>query len=313
MTECERIIKDGILPESFFEEEVLCEFTVTRERKKIWAIGLDMLVKFDEVCRTHNLKYSLGGGSLLGCIRHKGFIPWDDDIDIFMSRSDYEELKEFRSEFEMPYYLQYPGDEGYYFSFAKIRNSNTTAISWPFRYESFNQGMFLDIFPLDNVKIDDIQNNVQKINKLIAECSALMRRSNPFPDETDLKKLSLFPERREGDVILKELDCILRQYEKEETDYYALWCCAVYDIHRLTYPKILFDDLVKTNLYGYDFYIPRNYDEVLKITYGDYMKFPPVEQRGTWHNKSFFNPDVPYKDSLIQLRGQDMAQNIEKK
>ena len=82
MTECERIINDGILPESFFKEESLCDFPVTKERKKIWAVNVDLLCRFDSVCRKHHLRYSVAFGSLLGIVRHHGFIPWDDDIII---------------------------------------------------------------------------------------------------------------------------------------------------------------------------------------------------------------------------------------
>lgn len=92
MTECERIIKEGILPASFFEEETICDFLVTKERKKIWAVLLDMLIQVDRICRKHNLKYFMAFGSLLGVVRHNGFIPWDDDIDICMPRDDYEKF-----------------------------------------------------------------------------------------------------------------------------------------------------------------------------------------------------------------------------
>ena len=302
MTERERIIRDGILPESFFEEEVQCEFTVTRERKKIWAVGIDLLVKFDSVCRKHNLQYSLAFGSILGYIRHHGFIPWDDDIDVVMPRADYEKLKEYKDEFEQPYFLQFPReDEGYYFSFAKLRNSNTTGVSFPFRYEHFNQGLFLDIFPLDNYKGQNLQENVDKINHLIAECSALMRYSNPHPDEVDLKKMAQFPIKRDGQEVASELDIVLRQYEGERTDKYIAWCCPVYSSERMTFDKVLFDDLIEVDFYGHMVFIPRNYDEVLRITYGNYMEFPPVENRGTWHSTSVFDPDTPYKDTLFNM------------
>lgn len=86
MTECERIIKEGILPESFFEPETICDFYVDETRKKIWAVLLDLLIKFDKVCKKHGLKYYLAYGSLIGAVRHQGFIPWDDDIDICMNR-----------------------------------------------------------------------------------------------------------------------------------------------------------------------------------------------------------------------------------
>ena len=89
MTEKERIIKEGRIPEIFFEEEVRCDFLVTQDRKKLWAVLLDMLLKIDDVCKKYHLTYFLEAGTLLGAIRHKGMIPWDDDIDIFMPRKDY--------------------------------------------------------------------------------------------------------------------------------------------------------------------------------------------------------------------------------
>ena len=101
MTESERKIKQGILPESFFKEETICDFFVSEKRKKIWAICIDLLVSFDKVCRSYNLRYSLAFGSLLGMVRHKGFIPWDDDIDVVMPREDYEKLYSlYREEFQ---------------------------------------------------------------------------------------------------------------------------------------------------------------------------------------------------------------------
>ena len=306
MTECERLIKEGIFTKEFFKPETICDFYVDEKRKKIWALGIDLLIQFDAVCRKHNLQYSLAFGSLLGLVRHNGFIPWDDDIDVVMPRADYEKLKDYKSEFKKPLFLQYPGeDKDYYFSFAKLRNSNTTSISWPFRYETFNQGCFLDIFPLDNYQSDNIERNVEKITNLIAECSALMRRNNPNPDEIDREKLSQFPVIRDGKNIIKDLDKVLQQYDHEYSPKYIAWCCMAYHYERMTFDKDLFDDLIEKDFYGHKVFIPRKYDEVLQITYGDYMKLPPVEQRGTWHNKSVFEPDIPYEKSLTRLRNMD--------
>ncbi len=93
MTECERIIEQGILPKSFFEQEERCDFLVTEKRKKIWAVLLDLLIKFDFVCKKYSLTYFLADGTLLGAARHQGFIPWDDDIDVSMPREDYEKFQ----------------------------------------------------------------------------------------------------------------------------------------------------------------------------------------------------------------------------
>ena len=80
------------LPEGFLEEEVRCDYTVSKEMKKVWAVELDLLSEFQRVCKLHNIKYAVWAGTMLGAIRHKGFIPWDDDIDVSMPRPDIERL-----------------------------------------------------------------------------------------------------------------------------------------------------------------------------------------------------------------------------
>lgn len=308
MTEVERIVQNGVVSADFLLPEKICDFLVTEKSKKIWAISIDLLVQLDAVCRKHGLKYSLGFGSLLGIVRHHGFIPWDDDVDVVMPRADYEKLKKYKNEFRNPYFLQFPGeDNGYALSFAKLRNSNTTSISWPFRYETFNQGIFLDIFPLDNYSLNNFEENYSKIKSLVAECSASMRRSNPHPDDADLLKLKQFPIARDVKTITSELDSVLRINEQYPSNKYIIWSFLVYDYQRMTFSKDIHDDLVDDDFYGHSVYVPRNADEILRIMYGDYMKMPPVEQRGVWHNKEYMNPDIPYKVSLQQLRKFDIT------
>ena len=93
MTECERIIASGILPEEFLREEIRCDYLVTEKYKKVWAVEIDLLLELDRVCRKHGLKYFLMYGTLLGAVRHGGFVPWDDDLDVIMLRGDYEKLQ----------------------------------------------------------------------------------------------------------------------------------------------------------------------------------------------------------------------------
>ena len=306
MTEVERIITEGRVPHNFLQPETICDFFVDENRKKVWAVGIDLLVKFDEVCRKHNLQYSLAFGSLLGCVRHNGFIPWDDDVDVVMPRADYEKLRNFKEEFNEPYFLQYPGeDEGYCFSIARLRNNNTTSISWAFRYEKFNQGMFLDILPLDNFSSFNLEENLERIKILIAECSANMRRSCPFPDEYDKLKLKQFPEGRETQIVVNKLNEVLQINQSILSDKYIVWCTSIYDYKKKIFDKYLFDDLVDFDFYGHVVKIPKDAKKVLQITYGDYMQFPPVEQRGTWHSIAMFNPDVPYKETISELIRKD--------
>lgn len=94
MKETERIMSKGCFPADFLKEEIRCEYKVTQDLKKIWMVGLDILFELDKVCKKHNLKYFLLWGSLLGAIRHKGFIPWDDDFDFFLFEDTYQKAME---------------------------------------------------------------------------------------------------------------------------------------------------------------------------------------------------------------------------
>lgn len=156
------------LPEHFLDEEVRCGYTVTEKMKKVWAVELDLLCKLDEVCRQMGLIYYLDSGSLLGAIREKGFIPWDDDIDVVMFRNDYEQLvNNGQQYFNEPYFLQTAyTDPGYYRCHAQLRNSNTTGMM-PFegKKSPINQGIFLDIFVLDGMP-EDRKTAIKAINKL---------------------------------------------------------------------------------------------------------------------------------------------------
>lgn len=172
MNEIERIISEGFWDRSFLEPETICDFYVDEARKKIWLISLDLLREFDRVCRKHGLRYFIYGGTLLGAVRHHGFIPWDDDIDVAMLREDYSRLLSYADEFTSPYFLQSPKtDKGYFFSYNKLRNVNTSRVSKTFMYEKFCQGMALDIFPFDFCNEYDGQDKFNRVRSLILDLS----------------------------------------------------------------------------------------------------------------------------------------------
>lgn len=297
--EFERIIEKGILPESFFKEEVRNDFLVDTTRKKIWAIALDMLIELDRICKKHGIQYFLIGGTLLGAVRHKGFIPWDDDIDVGMMRSDYERFLELSSEFKDPYFLQTPyTDDGYFFSFAKVRNGNSASISIPFRFERFNQGISIDIFPVDNCTKEDVRQNFDKINSLIIDNSNYMRKSSP--DAYDRERHALWSGRNPLSVY-EEIQRIARTHENDETDYVNLSTCTVYPCEKFVWKKEDVTQFIDMEFEGFSFPCPKGYDAILTTQFGDYMQFPPVEKRGAWHDKNIFNPDVPYRDYRKKL------------
>lgn len=118
------------LPKGFLDAEMRCGYQVTTEMKKVWAVQLDLLYEFQRVANKHGIKYIANGGTMLGAVRHKGFIPWDDDTDIMMMRDEYERFCQIApKEFKHPYFFQTEHTEpGSLRCHAQLRNSETTAI-----------------------------------------------------------------------------------------------------------------------------------------------------------------------------------------
>ena len=107
MTECERLITNGSIEPTFLQEEVRNNYVISSNMKKVWAVELDLLKKFIELCEKYQLTYWVGFGTLLGAVRHHGFIPWDDDMDVWMPRADYERLLQLTPDvIGEPYFLQ---------------------------------------------------------------------------------------------------------------------------------------------------------------------------------------------------------------
>lgn len=308
MTECERIIKDGLLPDSFFNQEKICDYVVSNNMKKNWAVCIDLLVYLDSICRKNNINYFVAYGSLLGIIRHGGFIPWDDDIDVCMLREDYEKLLRIKDSIPHPYFLQIPGsDNDYYYSYAKLRNSNTSAVSYPFRYASFNQGIGLDIFILDNCLTEYAEKIHSEMNELIMENSANMRRSNPYKSEIDMERCRRYPQSDPVEV-LNRMEFLAKQFNGTPTDQVFCAMLTTYSSKKLIYDRKDIEDLMETDFYGHKVMIPVNYDKILKTTYGDYMVFPPIEERGLWHNNEIISADIPYTDTIKALLDDDKRQ-----
>lgn len=295
VTEPERIISSGRIPEDFLAPEIRNEFFVDTTRKKLWAISLDLLLEFDSVCKKHNLNYFLAFGTLLGAVRHHGFIPWDDDVDVYMLREDYEKFLLCDKEFKDPYFFETPyTDPGYFYSSARIRNSNTTAIVDTFRYQGFNQGVWLTIFPIDNWMLERGDDNYERIKTLLKENSTYMRLTNPTLDEYHYERVRNYSGRDPFDTY-EEIHRIASQYRTKDTDKVAMIVNTVYPYHKLVYNKSDFSETVYVNFENVKLPIPSGYQNILKTLYGDYMSFPPIEQRGNWHTGMFIDPDKPYK------------------
>lgn len=171
------------IPAGFFEGEERCGYYVSPEMKKVWAVELDLLAEFARVCDKHNLRWHIAYGTLLGAVRHKGFIPWDDDVDVTMPLEDYERLRSVPpEEFAYPYCLQ-PEENwttGRALQTQRLYNISTTMGHQRMKqcFESgnkltigYNAGIFIDIFPLNRLPNDD--------RELARLCKKILALSHP--------------------------------------------------------------------------------------------------------------------------------------
>ncbi len=307
MTECERLIVEGIVSEDFFKEEIICGYTVTMNQKKVWAIELDLLREFRRVCDKYNLKWFGIYGTLLGAVRHQGFIPWDDDLDICMPRKDYELLtKVYAKEFENPYFLQTPyTDKDYAYSFAKLRNSNTSFATKAFIESSMNQGIFLDIYPLDESESEGYEKRREEIIAVLKKCSAFMSRNNKYIQNkhTEFAKTQRFCD-GDGEKLYEMIQGIASSSGMKDCEYCSLEVLTIYSSERNRWEKSLFDDVSEVPFCNTTVFVPSGWDRILKTIYGEYMKYPPVEERGKGHCVEFLDAETSYIDIREQyLKG----------
>lgn len=302
MTECERILSKGLISKSFLNEETRCDYFIDEKMKKVWAVYLDMLVSILEVTRKYHLRCWMAYGSLLGTIRHGGFVPWDDDLDIWMPRPDYEILIEVApKEFKAPYFLQTTlNDDDYYNSFARLRNSNTTGILVS-HHNRCNNGIFLDIFPLDGEPDSDSKFKRRykwiKVNNSVAHAYTFNINPNPVTRFTHaVLHLPFVPYSKEKTYLYT--DKMTRQYSWKDSEYVGTQTFTPYRWTSNRLRREWFDDTIEMPFESFSVPVPAEYDKILTAVYGDYMKFPPVEKRGQWHN-FILEPEIPYEQYMI--------------
>lgn len=266
------------LDENFFREEIRCGYRVTKQRKEIWAIELDLLVEFDRVCKKNNLKYFIDSGTLLGAVRHKGFIPWDDDVDVVMLREDYDRLVKIADrEFESPYFFQSAySDRGYTRGHSQLRNSLTCgALKNEAEKEPFNQGMFLDIFVLDGVtedeeklkqQMDSLRNRKQKMGQIFH-----IGVYGNFPKyilKLIRRQLFLHTDLLSG--LYKKYEQCARMYNDSEDVYLLTFYKTADQIKR--FKKCWYDSVIYMPFEMLQCPVPVGYEGVLEGYYGkDYM------------------------------------------
>lgn len=277
-------------------EEVKSGFLVTSFRKKIWQKELEMVKIFIGICQKHNLKYFASGGTLLGAIRHNGFIPWDDDIDLMMPRRDYEKFLEVaRAELDSNYFLQcYKTEKLYPNGHAQIRNNSTTCLmstSYTDLKLDKNCGIFIDIFPFDDI-LDDYKLRVKytkKIGFLKKLCENYIYKNKNVVKRFIVRSYFWF---HSINKTIKKIDLLSKKYENQ-TNTVAL-TSFVPGYEKNVWQKDWFDGTLLHPFEDIMISIPKKFDEVLRTEYGEYMKIPENKD-GTIHGKCFFDCDNSFE------------------
>lgn len=263
--------------------------------KEIQKIELEMLLEFDRICKKHGIKYQLFAGSLIGAIRHQGFIPWDDDIDVCMLRSEYNKfLAVVEKELQNQYFFQtYKTDLNYMNKFAKFRKNGTVFKEMLVREVDMHHGVYIDIFALDNIEPNTLRGKFQ-IWQIRAIDSFFkhrlrVRHANMEPGfkkfnsklKYHLIKIIPIEKVKVENFVMN----IMKRFNNIETKYVAdLSNPGKGNLEKFIIEKDVFDNSIEWEFEGHLFPIPRDYDKILTKAYGDYMKMPDEFDRVSHHN-----------------------------
>lgn len=258
--------------------------------EEIKKICTNVLEFFSDYCNKNGLTFFLGYGTALGAVRHNGFIPWDDDIDVTMPRPDYERLISiFDNSKEEFLLLSHAKDKDYYYPFAKLCDKKTKLVEEHYANDA-NMGIYIDIFPLDGNGTERTEaikhlmkciKTQQKLNSAMAK-HFFRSRSNIIIEIIRYIRYR-FLKLVGSEYYFNKLDLHMKRFAYSESKYISnnSWCTyAVRDL----FEKSMFQKSINVEFEGKEYPIPENFDEYLKSLYGEYMKLPPEEMRISHHD-----------------------------
>lgn len=288
-------------PEEFLKEEVRNDYTVTEKMKKVWAVEIDLLKELERVCEKYGLTYYADSGTLIGAIRHKGFIPWDDDIDLVMFREDYKKLcRVAAKEFRDPYFFQNVyTDDGYMRGHAQLRRSDTTGCVELDLGQKYNRGLFIDIFILDNVP--DSPRERKFFGKRLESMWRVLFtwrfydtiEKHSLPGKMVGKVIKSYFAKHDPKEYFRGYEHTCQKYNGEETENVSYveysWCREKH-----IWKRSWFDQVKKVPFEYTDIWVPAGYDGRLTTEYGDYMVMSHAPN--SHGSDSILEPEIPYKE-----------------
>lgn len=244
-------------------------------------IQLDMLIDVADFCAKNQISYFLAYGTLIGAIRHKGYIPWDDDIDICMPRPDYDKFLKLYNNKKSPYrVVDFSINNSYKLPFAKVNDTRT--IIWETMYDKDVFGIYLDVFPIDGCdKTGKIIKRSMRLGQFLNAKKAILGNSRTFKKNVIIAIGKCFLAFVSVKKLLLKMKELTKEIPYEKAEYVAniMYSYGNCEIMR----KEELEETVSKEFEGHIFKVPKAYDLYLRQIYDDYMKLPPIEKRVSTH------------------------------
>lgn len=261
---------------------------------------LEIMKFIDKVSRENNIEYFIMGGTALGAVRHKGFIPWDDDLDIFMTIDNYYKFKKCLSTNRNDeYFLQEWSVVDGYLEYAKLRKNNTTYIEENYKNErNMHHGIFVDIMILHKCKKNYFELVKQYFISKYVTLYALSKRN--WKPNTYYKKLCLrIVNKISFRLMLKMFYRYIYKWDYLKSDYYWIYYITKAKLKQGKFKEKIFSKTKEIQFCGIMLYGPNDINQYLKIRYGNYMILPNKEEQKLYIHAKYFNTEIDYKNYFI--------------
>lgn len=274
----------------------------------VWKVEQEILDVIHAFCVKYHLKYSIAYGTLLGAVRHKGFIPWDDDIDIIMPRKDYEKFRKLWHKSGPKGYLieDYDDDVHITNNFIKIMKEHTTFLMGKYEQHSAgHHGIFVDVFPMDKVP----EGKISRLMQFCASCVELLYFRGYTSGHGGMMGVAeklLLSTKKSNYVKRRRKASALKQKWNKSPEKLKLMNAATFEECRFYYAANLFDQLDLIEFNGKKYFATHEWKAFLVTMYGDYMKLPPEEERVWKHRPVLVDYEHDYRELGIKMKNKNM-------
>jgi len=256
------------------------------EIQELKQLQIGVLNAVHSFCKTHHIRYSLACGTMLGAVRHKGYIPWDDDIDIYLLRDDYDKLIKLFPVVYLDHYELFSLERNKYWSRPYAKAFDNRTVLYENSSDSISIGVNIDIYPIDDVpdnlhtwnRYNSIRRILQKL--FLVKIIRLEKRRSFWKNS-----MMLFVKFFLSFIDKRHFACLLSRYAQLNNGkgYHNVFECVQGMLQKNRFSKYLFEELCEYSFENKQFLGFKNYDEYLKNGYGDYWNLPPIEKRVTHH------------------------------